>query len=61
MSNSGKCKDNLNFHAHYEPAEKRLGAAEKNQEKIKAICTIFSVLVSQSVEFSFAGKTKFKC
>ena len=35
-----------------------LGAAEKNKEKVKAICTGFSVLVSQSVEFSFSGKTK---
>ena len=36
-----------------------LGAAEKNQEKVKAICTTsFSVLASQSVESSFAGKTK---
>ena len=51
MSGSGKCKDNLNFGAHY-------GAAEKNKEKVKAICTGFSVLVSQSVEFSFSGKTK---
>ena len=51
MSGSGKCKDNLNFCAHY-------GAAEKNKEKVKAICTGFSVLVSQSVEFSFSGKTK---
>ena len=38
--------------------EKKLGAAEKNKEKVKAICTGFSVLVSQSVEFSFSGKTK---
>ena len=30
----------------------------KNKEKVKAICTGFSVLVSQSVEFSFSGKTK---
>ena len=58
--------------AHYGPAEniqskvqellrkidKKLGAAEKNKEKNKAICTSFSVLTSQSVEFSFAGKTK---
>ena len=47
MSGSGKCKDNLNFCTHY-------GAAEKNQEKVKAI----SALVSQSVEFSFSGKIK---
>ena len=53
MSNSGKCKDNLNFRAHYGPAEKnqpkvqellrkinkKLGAAEKNKERVKAICT----------------------
>ena len=51
MSGSGKCKDNLNFLAHN-------GAAEKSKEKVKAICTGFSVLVSQSVEFSFSGKTK---
>ena len=37
---------------------KSLGAAEKNQEKVKAICTSFSVLASQSVESSFAGKTQ---
>ena len=54
MSNSGKCKDNLNVLAHYGPT-KTLGAAEKNQEKVKAICTSFSVLASQSVESSFAG------
>ena len=47
MSGSSKCKDNLNFCTHY-------GAAEKNQEKVKAI----SALVSQSVEFSFSGKIK---
>ena len=51
MSGSGKCKDNFKFCAHY-------GATEKNKEKVKAICTCFSVLVSQSVEFSFSGKTK---
>ena len=34
-----------------------LGAAEKNQEKVKGIYTSFSVLASQSVESSFAGKT----
>jgi hypothetical protein len=34
------------------------GPAEKNQEKVKAICIIFSVLASQSVESLFAGKTK---
>ena len=50
MSNSGECKDNLNLLAHYEPAE-------KNQEKFKALCTNFSVLASQSVESSFAGKS----
>ena len=51
MSGSGKCKDNFNFCDHY-------GAAEKNKENVKAICTGFSVLVSQSVEYSFSGKTK---
>ena len=51
MSGFGKCKENLNFCTHY-------GAAEKKKEKVKAICTDFSVLVSQSVEFSFSGKTK---
>ena len=69
MSNSGKCKDNLNFPAHHGPAEKNqpkvyLGAAEKNKEKVKAYCTGFSAefFGSQSVEmFSFAGKQKFKC
>ena len=72
MSNSDKCKDNLNFRSQYAPAEKnqqnvyellrkinkKLGAAEKNIERVKAICTSFSVLASQSVESSFAGKTK---
>ena len=62
MSNSRKCKDNLNFCVHYGAVEKNqaknLGAAEKNQEKVKAICTSFSVLASQSIESSFAGKTK---
>ena len=62
MSGSGKCKDNLNFCAYYGAAEKnqakKLGAAEKNKQKVKAICTGFSALVSQSVEFSFSGKTK---
>ena len=37
---------------------KKLGDAEKNKEDIKAIRTGFSVLVSQSVEFSFSQKTK---
>jgi hypothetical protein len=41
-----------------EKSTKSLGAAEKNQEKVKAIYTSFSVLASQSVESSFAGKTK---
>ena len=73
MSGSGKYKDNLNFCAYYGAAEenqakvlellrkinKKLGAAEKNKEKYKAICTGFSVLVSQSVVFQ--GKQKFKC
>ena len=62
MSGSGKCKVNFNFCAHYGGAEKnqekKLRAAEKNKEKIKAICTCFSALVSQSVELSFSGKTK---
>ena len=62
MSGSGKCKDNLNFlralWSCWEKSRKKLGAAEKNKEKVKAICTGFSVLVSQSVEFSFSGKTK---
>ena len=35
-----------------------LGANEKNQEKVKTIYTSFSVLASQSVQSSFAGKTK---
>ena len=47
MSNSGKGKDNLNFCAHY-------GPAEKNQE----IALASQYLASQSVESSFAGKTK---
>ena len=51
MSNSSKCKDNLNIRAIY-------GPAEKNQPKVTTICTSFSVLASQSVESSFAGKTK---
>ena len=38
--------------------KKMLGAAEKNKEKVKAICTGFSGLDSPSVEFSFSGKTK---
>ena len=45
--------------------KKGLGALEKNHEKnqellrkVKAICTGFSVLASQSVKFSFGGKTK---
>ena len=38
--------------------KKKIGAAEKNKEKVKAICTGFSVLVSQSLEFSFSEKTK---
>ena len=46
MSNKGKYKDNLNFRAHY-------GPAEENQENVKAICTSFSVPAYQSVEFSF--------
>ena len=41
-----------------EKSTKRLGANEKNQEKVKAIYTSFSVLASQSVQSSFAGKTK---
>ena len=45
MSNSGKCNDLLNFFAHFEPAEKistkSLGAAEKNKERVKAICNKF--------------------
>ena len=51
MSNFGKCKDNFKFSAHY-------GPAKKNKERVMAICTSFSVLAFQSVEFSFAGKTK---
>ena len=46
MSGSGKCKDNLNFCVNYgatEKQEKNLEAAEKNKEKVKAICTSFSV------------------
>ena len=46
MPNSGKCKDNLNFRAHYRPVKKiqtkGLGAAKKNKEKVKAIWTGFS-------------------
>ena len=46
MSKSGKCKTNLNFRTNY-------GLAEKNQKKkVKALCTSFLVLASQS------GKTK---
>ena len=45
MSNSGKCKDNLIFCAHYGPKvqellrkiNKKLGATEKNKETVMAI------------------------
>ena len=57
MSHSGQCKNNLNFHKHYEAAEKikqkswscleksskKLRADEKNNKKVKT---------SQSVELS---------
>ena len=59
MSGSGKCKDNLNFCVNYgatEKQEKNLEAAEKNKEKVKAICNGFTVIFSQSVQFSFSGK-----
>ena len=58
MSQSGKCKDNLNFHMHYGAAEKNEAKVWKLLRKVKAICTGFSALVSQLVEFSFGGKTK---
>jgi hypothetical protein len=51
MSNSGKYKDNLNFFAGImdllRKINQNLGDAEKNKERVKAICTSFSVLASQ--------------
>ena len=57
-SQSGKFKDNLNFRAHYGAAKRNEAKVQELLRKVKAICTGFSVLASQSVEFSFAGKTK---
>ena len=49
------------FSRVFEAAEQKLGAAEKNKEKVEANCTGFSAEFygSQSVEmFYFARKTK---
>ena len=61
MWGSGKCKEN--FCAHYGAAEKIQEKSQKLLRRTKKKLRLsalpgFSVLVSQSLEFSFSGKTK---
>ena len=60
MSRSVKASKTFEFLRAFGAAEKSKGAAEKNKEKIEAICTGFSAefFGSQSV---LPGKQKFNC